>query len=295
MFFKRRRTKNQDRDLLQQMKIEESNRVLLAAATETANAAHDVTNLLKDRLEDSLKKFESTARILNDALIMCDMNGIITVSNPSAERLFGGPLIETSVLKLFERGGEALTGTKELWSVLKDETNWLPVADEPLQGRRADASLFWIEPSLTRLDWSDKTSSMLLLVRDVTHIVLLNETDQRYRSMFETNIDGILIEQNGIIVAANPTIKRLFGHNTKELLTRSVLDLFGEEDHSHVAAHDDATQHFSVRGIHASGCSLNLIFTATRITWDNKAARLITIKDVTDMRRLIEASELSRR
>jgi PAS domain S-box-containing protein len=296
MFFKRRRSKNAEkaeRDLSQQMKIEESQRVLLLAATETANAAHAVTTTLKTRLEDSVKRFESTARILSDALLLCDPQGVIQACNPAAETIFGVPqaaLIGSSAHDLFSREGKPLS-PHDIWYLLEDAACWLPHVGDPVQGRRADGERFWIEPKLERLDWADRSYSMLLLVRDMTpSVALRSEADdagQRYRSIFETSFDGILIEQGDIIVAANPSIQRLFGYHADELLDRPVAVLFAAEDHDTVER-DASHCHLAVRGLAASGKSLNLMFTATQIVWNEKPARLITMKDVTDMRRLEE-------
>lgn len=289
MFFKGRKNK---RDLQQSQKMEESQRALLEAATATANAAHEVTTRLKERLDDSITRFEGTARILNDALILCDMNGLIQVVNPAAKRIFGNKLTGTNVTDLFDRSGSILNHAA-LWSMIEDETNWQPNAEAPLRGRRLNGELFWIRPSITRLDWSDKTSSLLLLIGDVTGIVQARSesrlAERRYRSIFESSFDGILVVQHGMIVAANPSIAVLFGYSAEELLGRPLPILFDPDDREKIEG--DSKRHFAVTGITETGDILDLIYRATTIKWHDETARLITVKEVTDMKLLEELAK----
>lgn len=281
-----RRNKQRDRDL--EAKMKQSQQVLLEAAIATANAAQDVTSTLKARLDDSVRQFESTARILNDPLFVCDMVGGIQACNPAAQTTFGfqSKLIGTSIMRLFARDGQPIAYASALWPLLANDSGCLPDAEAPLRGVRSDGSLLWIDPEVTRLDWSNKTTSMLVLIRDISEMVRLHEVDQRYRSILETSFDGILIVKNDKIVAANPSIKRLFGYDNTCLLEQPISLLLGEE-HAHLA--DD--RHFATTGRHVNGSDLNLIFTSTAISWNKKEAKLLTIRDVTDMRRLIEVSD----
>ena len=286
-FFKRPQKAETDRDRSHQQKMEESQKALLDAATATAEAAHEVTTRLKDRLDDSIKRFETTARILNDALIVCDMDGTIHVNNPAAKRIFGGKITGLPVTDLFDRAGEDLT-LDHLWTLIADENHWQPSAEHPLRGRRLNDELFWIRPSITRLDWSDKTSSMLILVGDVSNIVEARDeskaADRRYRSIFESSFDGILVVQNGVIVAANPSASVLFGYDCDHMLGRSMFMLFEESDREKIEA--ATRRHVPVIGITEDGERLNLIYRGTEIVWNGEASKLITVKEVNASRLL---------
>lgn len=153
------------RDAATSEKIAASQRVLLAAATQTANVAQDVTSILKGQLDDSAKRFEATARIIPDALLLCDMKGKILWGNEVAERDFAQGLAGASVLELFDHAGAPVDNVKALWSHLEDADCWRPDTARPLRGKRADGALVWIEPKIERLDWHNKTSSMLILLQ----------------------------------------------------------------------------------------------------------------------------------
>lgn len=280
MFWKRAKT--EERDLQHQMKLQAGQRALLEAATATANAAQEVTSTLKSKLDDSVMQFESTARILNDALFLCDLDGVIRSSNPASVRMFGRTsLYGTSVLDLFDLDGDTIADPKMLWYLIGHTSSWLPTSTAPLRGKRADGSLFWVEPNTTRLEWSNQTSSMLLIVRNIDPLVTLRDKAQthrqHYKSIFEHVCHGIMIEQNDIIVAANPSLQKLFGYTSEELLGQPVAKLFVEEDRERVEA-DLKTCNMRVTGVHADGNSFAAVFSGSQIAWNNQIARLITVR-----------------
>lgn len=291
MFF--RKNKSKEKKLLElqlQLVMQESQKALLAAATSTANAAQDVTTTLRDRLDDSLRQFEHTASILNDALFLAEPSGLIQSCNPAAGRMFGrSDIVGLNIIELFTYGDTGLTDATQLWQCVETTSCWLPNAPTPhLLAKRPDGRTFWIEPKISRLDWSDGSTSMLLIVSNTTPLVGLAESAriarQRYQAVFDSAYDGILIEQNDIIVAANPAITRLFGYQPEELLNRPVAVLFDSSDHAKVEANEPRA-HFSTNGLHESGRMMSLIFTATQITWGTTPARLITIRNTTDVRK----------
>ena len=60
----------------------------MTAAIQTSNIAQEVTRTMQKRMEDAIRQFIQTARIMNDALLICDPAGHVTAFNPAAQRLF---------------------------------------------------------------------------------------------------------------------------------------------------------------------------------------------------------------
>lgn len=264
---------------------------LLSAATATATAAQDLTFRLKSRLDDSIRQFEHTARIMNDALFLTEMDGTVQSYNPAAGRMFGRADINgLNICELFQHGQDSVPDASTLWSMAEESSAWLPTSHRPLRGLRPNGALFWIEPSITRLDWSNGTSSMLVIIRNMEPIVGLSESakaNRGYKSAFDASFDGILIEQNDRIVAANPAVTRLFGYDAEEIMNRPVAILFDVSESDRVEANDDHT-HFAAQGLHNNGDHISVIFTGTRIIWAGRPARLVTIKDTSSMNRSAE-------
>ncbi|RYF46798.1 MAG: PAS domain-containing protein, partial [Cytophagaceae bacterium] len=179
MFFRSSKSKKKKLlELQMQILMRDSQTALLEAATATANAAQDVTTTLRDRLDDSIRQFEHTASILNDALFLTEMSGTIQSCNPAAGRMFGrSDIVGLNIIDLFEKGGERFGEATDLWKLIETDSCWLPSAKPPhLKAIRPDGKTFWIEPKISRLDWSNKSSSMLLIVSNTEPLVGLAES-----------------------------------------------------------------------------------------------------------------------
>ena len=275
------------RDDARTIKMNESQQALLSAAISTASAAQDVTVGLKARLDDVVKQFESTARILRDGLVLCTEDGIITTFNPAAERIFGvksGNAVRQSVLDFFDCE-PGITDVPSLWETLKNE--------EPVLGLR-HGSTFPVRITLSVLNRHDGSKMILLLVHDAP-------ADRRYQSIFEDSMDGIIVvlTPDGKMLAINPAVGQMFGHTPTELTKMSVSDLVVERDRTRVqefcsSLNRPAPRHFTAEGLHASGRIMSLIFTLGEIDWDDHKAVLATIKDVTEIRKIESLVALKR-
>ncbi|MEW6583656.1 MAG: diguanylate cyclase, partial [Actinomycetota bacterium] len=77
-------------------------------------------------------------------------------------------------------------------------------------------------------------------------VAQLDETEERYRSIVETAVDGIVtIDENGTILSANPAVERMFGWTEAELRTRNVAVLMPEPYRSQ---HQDYVRRFLATG-----------------------------------------------
>lgn len=259
------------RDLSRDLKVIDSQRRLLDAATQTADAANVVTHRLRSRLEDSIAQIESTARIMNDALIICDLDGAIQAFNPAAEQLFAmtsDEARETFIGELIHSSDDLSTGA-EVWDLL-DAT----AGSDQMMGTRRNGTSFSVDINHTQLDRSDGTSIVLLVLREV----ITDQESKGYRSMFESNFDGILVVKGKKIVAANPAVSHLFGYTTDELLSKSLDMLIFS------MSNDIPTNDTTVDAIHQNGQQIEVYFTTTTIWWSGEPASLITIRDMTHMR-----------
>jgi PAS domain-containing protein len=119
--FNGKKKAKQDRDETRRVKVAASQLALLEAATTTADAAQHVTNRLRQHLSDSIRQFESTARLISDALIVCDKNGKIQAFNPAAENIFAttaSNISQTSITNLFQLNN-AKIDAETLWNAIE--------------------------------------------------------------------------------------------------------------------------------------------------------------------------------
>lgn len=281
------------REEARSQKMNESQQALLSAAVATASAAQDVTVGLKAHLDDVVKQFESTARILRDGLVLCKEDGTITTFNPAAERIFGiksGLAVRKSVVDFFDCEG-GVDDVPALWSLLQNDDQ------EDVLGVR-DGSTFPVRVTLSVLNRHDDTKMILLLVHDAVR----DQPDRRYQSIFESSTDGIVVvltQEEGRMLAINPAVGRMFGHSPYELTNMNVSDLVVERDRERVrqlctSVERSVPHHFIAEGQHTTGRVLNLIFTVGEIEWDGRKAVLATIKDVTEIRKIESLVSLKR-
>lgn len=233
-----KKTKDAARDL----KVAESQQALLESAVATADLAADVTRTMRKRMEDAIRQFESTARIMHDGLLICDLGGNVQAWNGVAELMFG-LVAETGVAPLFEYSGSPLVNTDELYAVVKAKKR-------SLSGKHVDGTLFPVSVRMTVLERSDGSTVVLLAVQDMT---LVN-------TVFESTFDASAVAlNNGEIVAANPGVQRLFGYTPEELLGRDVNTIMNSFDRH--------------------GAALDLAFEVARMQWLGEDAVLITMRE----------------
>ncbi|CAM6053340.1 unnamed protein product [Sphagnum tenellum] len=207
------RRERDKRELDSEEKVLASQQALLEAATKTADAADNITAKLRQQLDDILRQFDTTSRLISDALIICDENGRIHAFNPAAETMFVTSLAmveQTSVSSLFHRDGNVID-INDLWQTFDNTGAW---SSKHLQGCRRNGEIFPIEASFTRLDRQDGPVLVLLLIRDTTNRHeterLLKEHEHRFQSLFDLSFDAIFILVKSDIVAANRSASALF-------------------------------------------------------------------------------------
>lgn len=271
------------KDVERQRKVEESQSALLEAAITTADVAKLVTTRLKQRLDDSLKQFEVTAAIINDALLIAALDGTIEAMNPAAERMFRRSAGETeNLMALFaaaDTGGGAVPPAEiktidDLWMHLGD------VISPDLVGVRSDGRRFDISVTTSRLDRCSGESVNLIVVREHTG----RQDAERFRSLFEHSFDAFAVVHDGTLMATNTSFARMFGYDTPEDAMAAVPLL--SHGTINVLTTGDVPTSFMADGHHRDGQTIEVIMAATSMMWSGGSAWLVTAKDVSELRRL---------
>lgn len=281
-------------------KMRQSQMALLNAATSTANAAEDVTIMLKARLDDSLRQIEITAQLLSDALIVCHSDGLIDSVNQAGERIFGWNKSEIqgrNISDLF-RGehGQILSSTEIMNKFFNCQEGCL-IDDEVMhcvRGRRRNGESFWIEVNLSHVERADGTSIVILICRDSTRRIeiqhQLEANELRLRSMFENSFDGILVIQNHFVVAANPAVSKLLGHDLDSMIAQPLVN-YVASDHRVVVQKLHALRlqgiiepkTYVIKMVTSTGALVDVLVSSTGMQWDNgKNASLMMIKNIGD-------------
>lgn len=174
--------------------------------------------------------------------------------------------------------------------------------------RRLDGSEFDTEVSLTRFERDVSQPLLLAIVRDITERKRAEEalraSEVKYRALFESARDAILIMHGEHVVDCNPAALRMFGCRREQLLGQSP-DMFApavqpdgrdsiESASSRItAALAGESQVFQWRERRLDGTEFDAEVSLTRLEQDVQPRVLAIVRDITERKRVEEASRAS--
>ncbi len=124
------------------------------------------------------------------------------------------------------------------------------------------------------------------------------ETQQEYRSIVESSLDGIMIIQGGKLVFANPSAVRLLGYAKSEDMQKSNLsDIFAPSNRTSLeliqegrSLGDEVLRNFEMRGLTKQGRIIDLETNAHIIEWNGRLAVQASFRDITK-RKMLEREQ----
>jgi len=124
----------------------------------------------------------------------------------------------------------------------------------------------------------------------------LRESEEKYRNVVERSNDGIVIIQDGVIKYANPTLARMTGYAAHEAIDTPFANyVYPDEveqaiDHYRRRMAGEPLPARYERGLrHKNGSRIDTEVDAAVITYKDKPAVLVIIRDITDRKRAEEA------
>lgn len=167
-------------------------------------------------------------------------------------------------------------------------------AELELRGIRKDGSMFYKqvimvaaynqEQQLTghhcfMKDISDRKQAEAALARELA----------RSRALFEASIDGIVVMDNGRVIAANPSFARMLGYSLEEVQSLTVADWeaqwTAEELVQVKTEFKDQSHRFETRHRRKDGSIYEVEISANPVNWDGQTVQLCICRDVSDRKR----------
>ncbi|MBC7952795.1 MAG: PAS domain S-box protein [Rhodospirillaceae bacterium] len=195
--------------------------------------------------QTSLQRAESkTSAILDaavDGIITIDKNGCIETFNAAAERIFGygrdeviGRNVKTLMPEPYQSEHDGYLAAYKATGKPR-----IIGTGREVQGRRKDGSTFPMDLAVGESRNGDRRL-FAGIVRDITERKAteqrLLESEAKTRAILETAADGIItIDENGLVLSANPAAERLFGYQAAEIIGHNINMLMPEPYRS---AHD---------------------------------------------------------
>ncbi|MGA9992759.1 MAG: PAS domain S-box protein [Thiobacillaceae bacterium] len=177
-------------------------------------------------LYEMQERFHMAVKANVNGVLVADMEGLIVMANPALERMFGYDKGE-----LLGQPLETLLPEAERHQHTADRAAYLraPVAramgtGRDLHGRRKDGSVFPVEISLSPFTDNGK-QYVDAIVADISERnrseLLHKKSEGRLQVLWATSPNGlVVVDAEGRIQMANPTLERMFGYAPGELLNQ---------------------------------------------------------------------------
>ena len=128
----------------------------------------------------------------------------------------------------------------------------------------------------------------------------LKNSEQRYRSLIENVGVGVVVVQDGRMVFANPSLVRTIGHPLEYLLSQPFTSTIHPDDIAEVVERhqkrlrgERVAKEYGFRIVTAAGETRSLELSAGLIDWNQRAATLMFVVDVTERQKTAQAQRLA--
>ncbi len=128
----------------------------------------------------------------------------------------------------------------------------------------------------------------------------LRESEDRFRLLFNSTFEGILLHHNGRILEANEPVARMFGYQRSELLHMSRDHLIANCDEPNSRGTirgltvEDAATTITKTGVRKDGTRFPIELQVKEIPFESDVVRLTAIRDLTEQQNARELVELHR-
>ena len=192
---------------------------------------HDVSRRkrIEDELHESRERYYSIVAVMEEGILQHDAEGRIITWNASAERILGrndkqmtgGTCLDLYEQAIHEDGSPFPTEAHPVMVTLRTGQ---PQFNIIMGIHKPNGNLTWISTNCQPQFRSGEAApyAAVASITDVTQFrqteQTLRESEARYRSLVENNIEGVLLTTpDGAILAANPEACRLLGRSEAEL------------------------------------------------------------------------------
>jgi len=119
----------------------------------------------------------------------------------------------------------------------------------------------------------------------------LQNSENRYRSLCNASLEGIVLSENGVILETNNAISELSGYPVSELAGMAVVDLFAPEVRDDVKAKIQAgyEKTYSSMGLTKAGVKFPIEVQAREFIYESRRVRCAAVRDLSKHYEVIEA------
>ena len=261
---------------------------------------NDVTK--KKLAEEEAQRHAQLLDLANDAILICDLSGIILYWNKGAEKLYGWSRNEATgknILSLLQT--EPLLKSKDIRERFFRDGYWEGErVHTKKDGRKVTVHSRW---TLQRDD-KRKPVAFSEINRDITDLKRkekeIHETALYSRRLIEASLDPLVtISANGKIMDVNKATEDATGIPRKKLIGSDFSDYFSDPEKARkgyeMVFSQGSVRDYSLAIRHTSGRTMEVLYSAT--TYKNEAGEVLGVfaaaRDVTELRTVEKALQES--
>ncbi|HAV76922.1 MAG TPA: hypothetical protein DCX53_06160, partial [Anaerolineae bacterium] len=112
----------------------------------------------------------------------------------------------------------------------------------------------------------------------------LRESEERFRTLWESAVEGIVIHENGIILEVNPAMLKLIGVNREQVIGRSLVDFAPPDTREYIRqkVESPTTESYETYFVKPDGTTIHMEIVRTQFTLQKKDVRMISVRDITE-------------
>jgi two-component system NtrC family sensor kinase len=199
-------------------------------------AIEDITERrqLKSLLEVNEAKYRELVQNANSIILKMDPEGKVTFFNEFAQMFFGyteEEMLGRSVVGTIvpETGSSGLDPDFMIKDIGINPEKYITNENENMRRNGERVWVAWTNKAIR--DGNGKVIEILCIGNDITERrrleILLSESEERYRRLFETANDAIVLleKREGNITHANPATEKMLGYSLKESIGNKLQDI----------------------------------------------------------------------
>ena len=247
-----------------------------------------------DRTADVERKYRSIFENAVEGIYQSTPDGRVLSANPALARMLGYDSPEAMIaseLNIASRSYVHPEQRETLLGFLEKDSSY---ANQEFQIFRRDGTQIWVSDNARIVrDENGEIQYYEGIIQDVTDRKLaelaLTESEEKYRTLVDTNQDGVFMSQGGKLIYANQTLAKLLGYDTADIIGKPVLELIANESRGfaeQLAADlpdKESSDPQEIYLLHRDGKTQVLVSTSIgRVNWHDQAAITGTVRDVTE-------------
>lgn len=112
----------------------------------------------------------------------------------------------------------------------------------------------------------------------------LTESEARYRTLFESTMEGIIVHHQGVVIDCNPAFANLLGYTREEIRGMSAISFYAPEERDRAQDLMRSTEPYQAQGIRKDGTRFWAEIHGRPIVVNGRIVRVAAIVDITQRR-----------